>query len=237
MLKIGICDDSQENRQSLKWTLEGILEEKNLDHTILEFSSGEGILGWFQKHPHEMDLLFLDIEMGKVNGMETARRLRQEHPFLQMVFVTGYSDYVFDGYEVGALGYLMKPVKRDPLEKVLERALASLCRDAPEVYSCRNGDSWFRIPLEEILYFESSGRKVNCVTRTQTCTFYGKLDQVEQELGKKGFVRIHQRYLVRAAAVRQVCGSEMTVGDRVLPISRSYRQSALVALTRTALEK
>ena len=92
MLSIGICDDSQDSRQSLKWLLEGILESKNTEHTIYEFSSGETLLAWIQKHPNEIDLLFLDIEMGEINGMETARQLRQRHPLLQMVFVTGYSD-------------------------------------------------------------------------------------------------------------------------------------------------
>lgn len=104
MLSIGICDDSQDNRQSLRWLLESILEGKNIEHTIFEFSSGETLLQWDQKHPNEIDLLFLDIEMGSVNGMETASQLREKHSALQIVFVTGFSDYVFDGYRVGALG-------------------------------------------------------------------------------------------------------------------------------------
>lgn len=77
MLSIGICDDSQDNRQSLRWLLESILEGKNIEHTIFEFSSGETLLQWDQKHPNEIDLLFLDIEMGSVNGMETASQLRE----------------------------------------------------------------------------------------------------------------------------------------------------------------
>ena len=130
MLSIGICDDSQDNRQSLRWLLESILEGKNIEHTIFEFSSGETLLQWDQKHPNEIDLLFLDIEMGSVNGMETASQLREKHSALQIVFVTGFSDYVFDGYRVGALGYLMKPAKRDQLEEILSRFLVKLCQDA-----------------------------------------------------------------------------------------------------------
>ena len=86
------------------------------------------------------------------------------------------------------------------------------------------------------MYFESDRRKVNCVTQNRTYTFYGKLDEVEQELEGAGFVRIHQRYLVRSAAIRQLCGNEVQVGDTTLPISRSYHSSALLALTRTTLE-
>lgn len=237
MLSIGLCDDSQESRNSLKWLLEGILEQRQIAHTIFAFSSGETLLRWMEQHPNEIDLLFLDIEMGELNGMETARRLREKHSVLQIVFVTGYAEYVFDGYGVGALGYLMKPAKRTQLEEILSRALAKLCQEEDAVYSCRDGDSWYRIPYQEILYFTSDRRKVSCVTKTRTYQFYAKLSQVAEEVEKAGFVRIHQRYLVRAAAIRQVCGSEVLVGDDVtLPISRSYQQSALLALTRRVLE-
>ena len=76
----------------------------------------------------ELDLVFLDIEMEGTNGMDTARALREADQSLQLVFVTGYSDYVFDGYEVGALGYLLKPAGAEELEKVLTRALTALQR-------------------------------------------------------------------------------------------------------------
>lgn len=237
MLTIGICDDNQKNRLSLRWLLESILEQREIAHIIYEFSSGETLLSWTEKHPNEIGLIFLDIEMGKMNGMETAKQLRSRYDTMQIVFVTGFSDYVFDGYGVGALAYLMKPVKREQLEEIISRVLTNLCKEADAVYSCHDGDSWYRIPHKEILYFESDRRKVNCITPNRKYSFYGKLDDVEQELNKIGFVRIHQRYLVRAAAIRQICGNEVQVGAFTLPISRSYHQAALLALTRTALEE
>lgn len=237
MLSIGICDDNQENRLSLRWLLENILENRKIEHTVYEFSSGETLLPWIEKHHNEIDLLFLDIEMGKINGMETARQLRSSHDALQIVFVTGFSDYVFDGYGVDALGYLMKPAKREQLEAIISRTLTKLCRDAEQVYSCHNGDIWYRIPHNEILYFESDRRKVNCVTQNRSYSFYGKLDEVAQELADAGFVRIHQRYLVRTKAIRQICGNEVQMEMHTLPISRSYHQQALLALTRSALEE
>lgn len=236
MLSIGICDDNQENRLSLRWLLENILESRKTEHQIYEFSSGETLLAWMERHQNEIELLFLDIEMGKVNGMETAKQLRENWEALQIVFVTGFPDYVFDGYEVDALGYLLKPAKREQLEAIIERVMVKRCRDSKQVYSCHNGDVWYRIPHKEILYFESDRRKVNCVTSKRTYSFYGKLDDVEQELSKSGFVRIHQRYLVKTDAIEQICGSEMQIESHTLPISRSYHQQVLLALTRSALE-
>lgn len=237
MMSIAVCDDNQENRLSLRWLLESILENRKIEYTIYEFSSGETLLPWMEKHRHEIDLLFLDIEMGTLNGMETARQIRVDNDILQIVFVTGFSDYVFDGYGVDALGYLLKPAKREQLETIISRALAKRCKDAGQVYSCRNGDIRYRIPYKEILYFESNRRKVTCVTQKRSYEFYGKLDEVAQELSGSDFVRIHQRYFVRSDAIRQICGNEVQVGEHTLPISRSYHQQALLTLTRSTLEE
>ena len=236
MLTIGLCDDNQENRLNMRWQLENILEKREIRHSIFDFSSGETLLQWIERHPNKIDLLFLDIEMGRLNGMETAKELRKKNENLQIVFVTGFSDYVFDGYGVGALGYLMKPAGREQLEDIISRALAKLCKGADSVFSCHDGDSWYRIPHREILYFESDRRKVNCVTERGNYAFYGKLDDVERELENSGFIRIHQRYLVRAGAIRQICGSEAQLQTQSLPISRSYYQKVMLSLTKTMLE-
>ena len=103
----------------------------------------------------ELDLVFLDIEMEGTNGMDTARALREADQSLQLVFVTGYSDYVFDGYEVGALGYLLKPAGAEELERVLTRALTALQRQEEELFFCRSGEVFYRIRRDAILYFRS----------------------------------------------------------------------------------
>ena len=213
----------------------GLWEKRRVQGQFREFSSGEGLLRWLESHAGELDLVFLDMEMGELDGMETARRLRAADAGLQLVFVTGYAEHVFDGYSVGALGYLLKPPKAEQLEEVLDRAQAALVRDLDRAYICRSGDTHYRIPIANILYFVSDRRQVACVTAGREYTFYGKLDTVAAEVGAD-FVRIHQRYLVRAGAVDRVTGSEVWVGEEILPISRSCQREALLALTRAALE-
>ena len=208
---------------------------------VLEFSSGGGPLRWVENHPGELNLIFLDMGMGQLDGMETARRLRQIEESLPLVFVTGYTEHVFEGYTVGssfgALSPPSKPVREDQLKEVLSRAAAALRRvGRGGVCPCRRGDVTYRIPRKKILYFTSDRRQVTCVTTEKHYTFYGKLDQVEEEL-KDSFVRIHQRYLVRTQAVQQISGSQVLVGGQTLPISRSCRQAAMIALTRASLEE
>lgn len=237
MLRIGICDDVYDARLVLRSALERVLEQQRSQGQFFEFSSGEGLLHWLEHHAGELDLIFLDMEMGALDGMETARQLRGMDPGLQLVFVTGYADHVFDGYSVGALGYLLKPPKQDQLAEVLSRAQAALYRDLDRAYICHSGDTHYRIPISNILYFISNRRQVTCVTPGREYTFYGKLDAVAAEVGSS-FVRLHQRYLARAAAVDRVEGSEAVLIDGTrLPISRSCLCDALLALTRAELEE
>lgn len=236
MLRIGICDDLADARLVLRSLLERILEDRKVQGQFFEFSSGETLLRWYDHHAGELDLVFLDMELHELDGLETARRLREADDGLQMVFVTGYAEHVFDGYSVGALGYLLKPPGRERLEDVLDRAQAALCREMDRAYLCRNGDTYYRIPLSGILYFASDRRQVRCVTESRSYTFYAKLDAVAAEVGA-AFVRVHQRYLVRAGAVDRMESGEVVLrnGER-LPVSRSCQRPALLALARAVLE-
>ena len=188
-----------------------------------------------EKHTGEIDLVFLDIEMGGLNGMEAAKALRERSDALQLVFVTGYTDFVFDGYAVGALGYVMKPPQPEQIGDVITRALAAQFNEADKVFLCRNTDGLFRIPKKSIRYFYSDRRQVTCVTDTRRLTFYARLDDVAEAVGA-AFVRIHQRYLVRAGAVDRVEGGTVVIGEEKLPISRSCQPTALAAIARAMLE-
>lgn len=236
MLRIGICDDLADARLVLRSALERILENRKIQGQFFEFSSGETLLRWYGHHSGELDVIFLDMELHELDGMKTAQQLRRLDAGLQLVFVTGYADHVFDGYSVGALGYLMKPPKQEQLEAVLIRAQAALTRDLDRAYICRSGDTHYRVLIANILYFASDRRQVQCVTEGRTYTFYGKLDAVADEVGAE-FIRVHQRYLVRAGAVdRMESGEVILLNGERLPVSRSCQRSALLALAQAELE-
>ena len=128
MLRIGICDDIADARLLLQDALERVLEMGGWEAQFFQFSSGEGLLDWYAKHLGELDLVFLDMKMKTLSGIDTAKRLRALDDSLQLAFCTSYSDYVFDGYGTGALGYLLKPPRQEQLEEVLRRAQAALLR-------------------------------------------------------------------------------------------------------------
>ena len=155
MLRIGVCEDDSKYRESLAFLLEKYLHHRENDLIIEEFSTGDALLQWLEKHQGELDICFLDIEMPGKNGMETARNIRKKDARMLLVFLTGYREYVFDGYEVDALDYLLKPVRERKLQEVLDRARKLLSRKERDRFTFRNKEGIYRIPKNHILYFYS----------------------------------------------------------------------------------
>ena len=236
MLQIGICDDVRDARFELRCALERILEARAIEAWLYEFTSGDRLLSWMTKNTGKLDLIFLDIEMEGKNGMETAKLLRGADKNLQLVFVTGHPDFVFEGYTVGALGYLMKPTESERLGDILTRAISALHLGASEDFVCRNSEGTYRISKAAILFFSSEKRIITCVTNMRNYAFYAKLDDVEREIGTP-FIRIHQRYLINAAAVERIERDVVYIyGGQKLPISRTCQKEAMLALTRAMLK-
>ena len=110
MLTIGICDDEKEIREKIKNVVEKTMFDDDRDYRIKTFSSGEELL---QENVGEIDILFLDILMGDINGMDTARKIRENDKNMEIIFITSLVDYISDGYEVRAYRYLLKPVDEE----------------------------------------------------------------------------------------------------------------------------
>ena len=238
MLRIAMCDDETEAREALYLLLAQELGEES-EQIVYEFSTGTAAANWLQKHPGEIDLLFLDVEMDGMNGMETARKIRTFDQNLQIVFVTGFADYVFDGYSVGALDYLMKPVSRDKLRNLLGRVRKKMNQETPEEFIVKNTDGTYRFLKNDIRWFYSDKRKVVLVTERGKYGFYAKLDEVEKQLtdGREEgqFVRIHQRYLVNTKWVEQIGSTSVRIGSEELPVSRAYKETAVKQLAEAML--
>ncbi len=233
MLRIALCDDETEARDALRIQLEKVMVEETED-IVYEFSSGTNAASWLEKHPGEIDLLFLDVEMSGLNGMETAERIRQYDETIILVFVTGYTDYVFDGYRTGALDYIVKPASEQKLRELLARVRRKLEAERSQVFLLKNMDGIRRFRLRDILYFYSDRRRCILVSRHGEYPFYGKLDDVEAGLASP-FVRIHQRYLINPANADHVGSESVSIGGAQLPCSRKYRDTALGRIAKSMM--
>lgn len=232
MLNLVICDDERTLRNDLRKVLETELELCGQTFKIAEFDCGESLVRAL--NDSVFDIIFLDIEMKDLDGVATAREIRKRTFAPEIIFVTSYPDFVFQGYEVQALNYILKPYQKEKIISVLHTALERLGRDSEKYYMVESRGQTLRLPLSRIKYFFSDRRSVNAVTAEETHTFYGKLSELETEL-PENFVRIHNRYLVNLKYVQSIQGNSVQMAGEELPVSRSCKQDLAIAFAKYML--
>lgn len=229
MLRVVCCDDEREMRKALIKIIEPELQLQGMKYQLSEFSSGEDLLN---SQMDAIDLLFLDIEMKDLDGIETAKQLRKVNPHAMIIFITAFADFVFQGYEVRALNYLLKPYNKRKILAVLKDALAELDAEKKHYFIIEQKASVIKMALKDIYYFTSDRRKVTAITTKEPFTFYGKLNDLELP---DYFLRIHNRYLVNLNHVVHIESTFLYCRQEQLPISRKYRQALMINFARNSL--
>ncbi|SHJ83478.1 two component transcriptional regulator, LytTR family [Clostridium cavendishii DSM 21758] len=234
MLHVCICDDEKLQRSGLKSTISTQLELKGIDFSVHEFENGESLKSVLIKDNNYFDIIFLDIEMNGINGIETARKIRELNDKVVIIFVTGFSDYVFDGYEVKALNYILKPYINEKIVDVLFEALKQVENVQNDFFIVQLNRSSYKISLSDIIYFVSDKRKLKLITKQTTYEFYAKLDDIEKKMPSY-YVRIHNRYLVNLNFVRAIENNSVDANGEKLPISRTRYQEVMIAFAKSML--
>lgn len=214
---IAICDDSDADRQYISDIVSRWAEDKGHTVQISFFSSAENFLFHYAEKK-DYDILLLDIEMGAMDGVAMAKKLRLDNDTVQIVFITGYSDYISEGYEVAALHYLMKPVKEDKLFSVLDRAVDKLSKNE-KVLNFEIGGEMVRIPVYQIRYADVSGNYVT-IHACDDLTVKMTLSELEKELDDR-FFRMGRSAIVNLTQISRVTKTEIKLNDGVtLPLPR-----------------
>lgn len=215
--RIAICDDSAKDAEFVQDILTNWATKQRLDIQAECFPSAESFLFRYAEDK-AWDILLLDIEMGAMDGVTMAKRIRQENEAVQIVFITGYSDYIAEGYEVSALHYLMKPVNAEKLFEVLNRALEKRKQNE----RCMNlelSGEMVRIPLYEIRYLDVRQNYVT-IHAKQEYTLKRSLATFEKELDER-FCRVGRAMIVNLTYIKRVTKTEVHLSDgTVLPLPR-----------------
>ena len=216
--RVAIVDDSTTDAEFVQRILNSWADLRQANIQAEVFPSAEAFLfryaedkGW--------DILLLDIEMGNMDGVALAKKIRQDNESVQMVFVTGFADYISEGYEVAALHYLMKPVKQDKLFAVLDRAIAVM-QKTERVILLPVGGEMLRLPISQVQYVEAFSHTVAIITGTDTIQVKMPISEVEKLLGE-GFIRCHRSYLVGLKHIARLSKTEVILDSgKTLPLSR-----------------
>lgn len=216
-LHVGICDDESASAEYVSATVHRWAEARDCTVGIDCFSSAEAFL--FEYEADTYDILLLDIEMDRINGVDLAKQLRARKDDTQIVFVTGYPDFIAEGYEVSALHYLMKPVRPEKLFEVLDRAAAARQKGRRYVL-LPDGKELLRLPADEIVYGESDGHYVLLHTERGTHRLRMTVPELETCLGA-GFFRVSRSYVAGLAHVSRVTRTDVLLGDGTsIPLGR-----------------
>lgn len=206
---VAICDDNQIDIDYLSGLLLKWGEESGTGISLRTFPSAESFLFQYEDEK-DYDLLLLDIEMEKMDGVTMARQVRKGNESVQIVFVTGYSDYIAEGYDVAALHYLMKPVKEDKLFEVLDRA-ASKIKENAACLTVEYSGELVRIPFYEIKYMDVDKNYVTIHSK-EDYRIKSTLGEMENKL-PENFFRIGRSAIVNLNCIRRVTKTDVVLTD------------------------
>ena len=214
-VKIAVCDDSGADVRMIAALTREWADARNTAVRISSFSSAEAFLFQWEEEK-DFDLLLLDIEMEKMDGVTLARRIRKENEAVQIVFITGYMEYIAEGYEVAALHYLLKPIDARKFFAVLDRAMEKIAR-GERFLMLSTAEETVKVPLREIRYLDVR-RNYTTVHAKKDYTVKRTLSELSGSLDGC-FFRAGRSLTVNLEYIRRVTRTEMYLSDgTVLPM-------------------
>lgn len=232
MYKIAVCDDEKPVREGIRDMLERYAAQNGLTVQCTLFDSAVALLRDYQS---DFDILFLDISMKGLDGMEAAREIRKQDEQLCIIFVTSMQQYAIQGYRVHAFGFVTKPMNYQELSMELDEALRAIdaARLREASVTLRSGTQMDRLAVPDILYCEVRNHTVAVHLHDEVRTYRSSMKELEQLLGQYGFFRPHSAYLVNYAAIAQVLGNCVILKNGVeIPIAQQKRKAFLTQLTQ-----
>ena len=222
MVRIALCDDNNLEREILKNIIEGVFNDMEDDGTIFEFSSGEKLCRNYSKGDY--DIIFLDIHMKQLDGIETGKTIRNKDAKVEIVYATSSEEFLKEGYSVHALSYITKPYdvkkvretieyyyKKNGIEKAGKNELLEITIQQKKIYLRQKNIKWL----------ESMGRIVNIHCNDDTYKVYARLTDIESKLDEKRFLRCYQSYIVNIMCVRDIDEYDFCLDeDKYIPIRK-----------------
>ena len=223
---VAICDDEREALELLGPAVRSALRNRNVDAAIDLFARPKDLLNRMETVHY--DLLFLDIEMPGMSGLELAQKLRKDGNLIDIIYISNREDLVFDALRTNPRGFIRKTRLIQDVSGVIDTYLSTRqSSEQPKTLIVKDRDQVIYIPLDKLRYIEGSGKNqmAYIVGKDQPLELHKSMQDLEQELSSQGFLRIHKGYLLNYRFIRRIGDNEvvLTNGEN-LPVSRRKQQ-------------
>ncbi len=225
MISIYVCDDNKQTMNNYCNLIENLAQKHQIAFTLSSFESGEALLFHLSDYPNQADIIYLDILMGAINGIETAKQLRKLGCESQIIFLSTSDDYVFEAFDTAPVQYLIKTTtSKERFEEILLRAIAMVESKRMEIFVCELGGSRKVIPMKDISYFEIWKRLVRVHQKDgESHEYYGTMEQLEQQMKEKNFLRVHRSFMVNLLYIKKFQRSNIILKTgELIPIGVTY---------------
>lgn len=227
-MRIAICDDDQESMNLLCAYLDRYRQEENVDFTIVKFNNG---IDFISDYTADYDVVFMDVRMPLMSGMEVAKKLRKLDESVVLIFVTNLAKYAIKGYEVNAFDFIVKPVNYYSFKSKMTRALATAKREKGREILIKTDVGFSKINVCDIYYACVTGRYVTLKTKHGDFEYKKSMKETELMLKGDSFVRCDNSYLVNLAHVTNIDKNDALVAGDKVPVSRAKRKFFVNAFT------
>lgn len=224
MYKIGICDDGNNMCSFIENTVLRYVKEKNILADIQVWYSGESLCKYLEQGK-SLDILFLDIELIELSGIDVGEfiRNRLKDRTMQIIYISGNQSYAQRLFKTQPMDFLVKPIKESQIEECLQLA-CEIMEINEKKFEFQFGKEYYHVPYGEIIYFASEGRQIKIMTTHGEKKFYGKLKDIKNEL-TKDFIEIHQSYVVNKKYIWQYTYDAVKLeNEEILNISHVHRK-------------
>lgn len=227
MIRIAVVEDDDQYASTLLAFLKQFEKESGQAFKVTRFQDGADIVA---RYAQQFDLILMDIEMEKMDGMTAAEAIRRVDRDVVIIFITNMMHYAMKGYEVEAFDYVLKPINYYAFSQRLTRALERMVKRKSKVLFVSHYGNLKKISTDQLKYIEIHNHNIEYHTTSDILSTRGTLKEMEQELAGFPFFRCNSGCLVNLDYVSELRQNEILIGDEWLPISRTRKKAFLDAM-------